>query len=232
MWPRPFRYTPAMRTVTLLASLILAIATFAQPTDADKAKSDADAEKRAGDWMATLSLNDSAKEARVKDVIAAHLKAVRDWHNEHPYSTVPEGINPTTGKQLSTLERQVISDSAMPKTVHETLMSGLKKDLTDEQVEAILDKYTEGKVAFTMRGYKAIVPDLTPQEEATILGFLKQAREQAVDFKGSKLISAIFEIYKTKSEQYLNSNGRNWKQMYKAYTDAVKAKKAAATQPK
>ena len=40
-------------------------------------------------------------------------------------------------------------------------------------------------------------------------------------------ISAIFEIYKTKSEQYLNSNGRNWRQLYKTYTDGVKAKKEA-----
>jgi hypothetical protein len=230
-WARPFRYNPAMRIAILLASLILSITTFAQPTDTDKAKSDSDIEKRASDWVASLSLNDAAKEARVKDVIGTHLKAVRDWHNEHPYTAVPEGINPATGKNLSTLDRQLIGDSAIAKTVHENLMSGLKKDLTEGQVEAILDKYTEGKVAFTMRGYKAIVPDLTPEEEATILGFLKQAREQAVDFKGSKLISAIFEIYKTKSEQYLNSNGRNWKQMYKAYTDAVKAKKAAATQP-
>jgi nitroimidazol reductase NimA-like FMN-containing flavoprotein (pyridoxamine 5'-phosphate oxidase superfamily) len=37
-------------------------------------------------------------------------------------------------------------------------MAGLRKDLTEEQVEAILDKYTIGKVAFTMKGYKAIVP--------------------------------------------------------------------------
>ena len=40
-------------------------------------------------------------------------------------------------------------------------------------------------------------------------------------------ISAIFEIYKTKAEQYLNSNGRNWRDLFKAYTDAAKAKKAA-----
>jgi len=43
--------------------------------------------------------------------------------------------------------------------------------------------------------------------------------------------SAIFEIYKTRSEQFLNANGRDWKAMYKAYTDAVKAKKAAAAKP-
>ena len=62
-------------------------------------------------------------------------------------------------------------------------------------------------------------------------GALKQAREQAVDFKGSKLISAVFEIYKTRSEQYLISRGRNWKALYKAYTEAAKARKAGATRP-
>ena len=52
-------------------------------------------------------------------------------------------------------------------------MDGLRRNLTPEQVETILDKYTIGKVAFTMKGYKAIVPDLTADEEAKILSFLK-----------------------------------------------------------
>ena len=193
-----------------------------------KAKSDLGQEKKAAEWVASLNLNDAAKEARIKELIATHLKTIRNWHNEHPPSTVPAGINPVTGQRLSDLDRQVIANSAMPKSVHENLMGGLRKDLSEEQVEAILDKYTLGKVAFTMNGYKAIVPGLTAQEETTILGFLKQAREQAIDFKNMNQISTIFEIYKTKSEQYLNANGRNWKQMYKAYTDVVKAKKAAA----
>jgi hypothetical protein len=195
---------------------------------AAKAKSDADQVAKAAEWVGSLSLNDPAKEARVAAVITTHLKTIRDWHNEHPYTTVPAGINPVTGKPLSQLDRQMIANSAIPKSVHENLMNGLRKDLNEDQVEAILDKYTVGKVAFTMTGYKAIVPDLTAEEEKTILGFLKQAREEAVDYKNMNQISAIFEIYKTKSEQYLNSNGRDWKKLYKAYTDAVKAKKAEA----
>lgn len=192
-----------------------------------KAKSDADQEKKAAEWVTSLSLNDAAKTARVQAVIATHLITIRDWHNDHPFSTVPAGINPVTGIKLSELDRQVIANSAMPKSVHENLMTGLRKDLTEEQVEAILDKYTIGKVAFTMNGYKSIVPNLTAAEEAEILKNLKQAREQAVDYKNMNQISAIFEIYKTKSEQYLNSNGRSWKQMYKDYTNMIKAKKAA-----
>ena len=196
-----------------------------------KAKSDADTEKKAAEWVASLKLGDAAKAGRVAEAIATHLKTIRDWHNEHPYTTVPAGINPVTGKSLSQLDRQMIANSAMPKTVHEALMNGLRKDLTEDQVEAILDKYTVGKVAFTMKGYQAIVPDLTAEEEETILGFLKQAREEAVDYKNMNQISAIFEIYKTKSEQSLNSNGRDWKKLYKAYTDEIKARKAEAAKP-
>ena len=48
-----------------------------------------------------------------------------------------------------------------------------------------------------------------------------------MDYKNVREISVIFEIYKTKSEQYLNANGRNWKQLYKDYTAVIKAKKAA-----
>jgi len=195
-------------------------------TDA-KAKSDADQEKKAAEWVAALNLTDIAKKKRVQEVISTHLKTIRDWHNEHPPTTVPAGINPVTGKHLSDLDRQIIANSAMPKTVHENLMAGLRQDLTPEQVETILDKYTVGKVAFIMAGYRAIVPNILKEEEATILGYLKEAREQAVDYKNMNQISAIFEIYKTKSEQYLNANGRNWKEMYKAYTDAARAKKAA-----
>jgi hypothetical protein len=190
-------------------------------------KADSEQEKKAEEWVASLNLADPSKAGRVKQVISTHLTTIRDWNNEHPFTTVPAGINPATGNKLSDLDRQIIANSAMPGTIHTNLMTGLRKDLSEEQVEAILDKYTIGKVPFTMAGYKSIVPNMTPTEEATILANLKLAREQAVDYKNMKQISAIFEIYKTKSEQYLNANGRNWKQMYKDYTDAVKAKKAA-----
>ncbi|MBN2165148.1 MAG: DUF3826 domain-containing protein [Marinilabiliaceae bacterium] len=183
-------------------------------------------EKKATEWVQSLNLSDKEKEQRIIKVVTNHLTAVRNWHNEHPATTVPEGINPRTGEKLTELDRQIIADSAMPNEVHENLMSGLRADLLEEQVEAILDKYTVGKVAFTMKGYQAIVPDLTDEESATILSYLKEAREMAVDYKSMKQISAIFEIYKTKCEQYLNGNGRSWRDLYRAYVKKVKEEKS------
>ena len=196
-----------------------------------KAKSNADIEKKAAEWVGSLKLDNAAKATRVTEVVATHLKTIRDWHNEHPYTTVPAGLNPVTGRPLSEIDRQFIADSANPARIFgDNFIAALTKDLNHEQVEAILDKHTVGKVAFTMKGYKAIVPDLTAEEEKTILGFLKQARAEAIIYKNMAQISVVFEIYKTKSEQYLNANGRDWKKMYKTYTDTAKAKKAEAAQ--
>jgi hypothetical protein len=185
-------------------------------------------EKKATDWTAALQLTDNVKVKKVHDGILVHLTTVRDWHNNNPFTMVPEGIDPATGNKLSEIDRQVIICSAKPRSVHENLMAILKTELDSVQVETILDKYTIGKVAFTLNGYKSIVPDLTAKEETEIVKYLKQAREQAIDYKSIREVSAIFEIYKTKCEQYLNNNGRNWRQLYKAYTDKVKAEKEAA----
>lgn len=214
-------------TALLSISSLVAFGQSADEAAARLAKSNAELEARATEWVSGLNLNDAQKADRLEEVIATHLKAVRDWNNAHPATEVPAGINPTTGQKLSDLERQIIVNSAKPESVHENLMAGLRKDLSEEQVAQILDEYTIGKVDFTMKGYRAIVPDLTDKEAADIRALLEQAREQAIDFKSMKQISGIFEIYKSKAEQYLNNNGRSWRQLFKAYVDKRNAEKAA-----
>ncbi|MDE1193583.1 MAG: DUF3826 domain-containing protein [Arachidicoccus sp.] len=213
--------------ITIFTGIILLnySAVNAQSSIADSA--DAQIQQKATSWVQALNLNDDAKAMRVEKVVAAHLISVRDWHNSHPYTLVPEGINPVTGNKLTQLDRQLIVSSTIPSSVHNSLMTGLRENLNEEQVEAILDKYTVGKVAFTMKGYEAIVPNLTDTERAVIMTNLKNAREQAIDYKNMKEISAIFDIYKTKNEQYLNEHGRNWRQLFKNYVNKVKAEKAA-----
>ncbi|MFI5132594.1 MAG: DUF3826 domain-containing protein [Chitinophagales bacterium] len=219
-----------MKMIRRLIGLVVIGMTMIKPAVAQQSSADAELEKKAGEWVTSLQLSDDVKAKRVRTAIATHLIAVRDWHNSHPFTMIPEGINPTTGGKLSEMDRQIIICSTKPKSVHGDLMNILKNELDSTQVEVILVKYTIGKVAFTLQGYKAIVPELTAREEAEIVKNLKQAREQAIDYKNMREISAIFEIYKTKCEQYLNNNGRNWRQMYKAYTDKIKAQKEAEKQ--
>jgi hypothetical protein len=207
--------------------LLFSVNCMAQNADGGKHKKNSDPSSKATQFVEALNLDDTAKASKVTELIKTHLDAVMDWHNTHDYTLVPEGLNPTTGKTFSKLDRQFIIDSTIPKTVHETLMAGLHQYLTDEQVELILDKYTIGKVAFTMNGYKSIVTNITPVEEAFVLTNLKLAREQAIDYKNMDEISLVFKIYKTKIEDYFTNNGRNWKAMFKAYADQQIAKKKA-----
>ena len=216
-------YCTAIFTMTLVAKPAISQETMNKNADTET-------EKKASEWVTSLGLKDEGKAKSVQDAIAIHLTAVRDWHNNHPYTLVPAGINPTNGGMLSEMDRQLIICSTKPKSIHDNLMTVLKSELDSSQVESIMDKYTIGKVAFTLKGYQAIVPDLTTKEETEILKNLKQAREQAIDYKNMKEISAIFEIYKTKCEQYLNNNGRNWRQLFKAYVDKAKAQKEAEKQ--
>ncbi len=182
--------------------------------------------KKAAEWTQALQLNNAAKEEAVQQAVATHLMAVKNWHDAHPTTVIPDGINPATGNKLSDLDKQVILCSAQPAAIRESLLAVLQTNLTPAQIEQVLDAYTIGKVAFTIKGYEAIVPDLTEKERAEITKQLKLARAEAISYKNMKEISAIFEIYKTKCEQYLNNNGRSWRQLYKAYTDKVKAEKA------
>lgn len=220
--------------LTCLVAISVSTRSFAQ-TDAKadgtakSAKKDKnDPDTRAEQYVSALNLTDTAKADRVKAVICTHITAVRDWHNSHSYTLVPEGIDPINGKVFSALQRQFIIDSTIPKTVHEALMSGLRKDLTEDQVGVILDKYTIGKLEFTMNGYKSIVPDMTPADQDFIMKELKEAREESVDYKDVKNeMSNVFKIHKTRIEDYFNGSNRNWKTMYKTYVDKVLAAKKA-----
>lgn len=181
--------------------------------------------KKAAGWVSELQLGDKAKEERVTQVIAKHLSAIREWHNEHA-NMIPDGaINPQTGNKLSALDRQVIADSSQPASIRQELLDGLNAELTPDQVEQVLDLYTVGKVAFTMKAYKEIVPDMTAEDEAYVLNNLKEARLMAIDYKNMKEISAIFEIFKTKNEQYFTNSGRDWRTMYREYVQKMKSKK-------
>ena len=181
--------------------------------------------KKATQWTAALQLNDADKEQRVTKIIATHLQAITDWHNAH-IDLIPEGsINPLTGKKLSAVDRQIIADSGQPASIRQALLDGLNANLSPEQVEQVLDAYTVGKVAFTMKAYREIVPDMSAEDEAVLMNNLKEARLMAIDYKNMKAISGIFEIFKTKNEQYFTQSGREWRTIYKAYVDRLKAQK-------
>ncbi|MBO5189328.1 MAG: DUF3826 domain-containing protein [Alistipes sp.] len=182
--------------------------------------------KKAQEIVATLNLQDERAIQIATTAVYNHRRAVRDWHNSHPYTIIPE-VDKTTGKKLSKVEREMLADKMLPASERQRLMKDLSRVLTPEQIEQVFDAYTIGKVAFTMQGYRSIVPDMTAEDEAVLLAHLKEARSEAIDCKSMKAISQVFEIYKTKCEQHFNDTGRPWRALFKAYVDKRNAEKKA-----
>ncbi|HEU5396104.1 MAG TPA: DUF3826 domain-containing protein [Verrucomicrobiae bacterium] len=169
------------------------IASLAPPATA---ASNAALEKRVASIVDSLNLDDADKATRVREVLTADLKAVRDAHNA--------GLQPDP-------------------SVHEKLIAGLQANLTPEQVDSVKDKLTANKLPLTLKVYHEILPNLKPADEAKIVAWLKEAREQSLDVKNIDEMTPIFKKYKTEIEHYLNAHGYDWAKSYKAYVDKQKA---------
>jgi hypothetical protein len=171
-------------------------------------------EKRVGDVLSDLKLTDSAKAARVHDLLTAQYRALRDWHD----------ANDAKLKRAAEEESRQIRASL--KRHHNQFVASLSAELPPEQVEQVKDKMTYGTVKVTYNAYCEIVPNLTTAEKQKILELLKEGREEAMDGGSHNEKAAIFKKYKGKINNYLDSQGHNVKQAYKDWGAKQKDKAA------
>lgn len=169
------------------------IASLAPPTTA---ASDTALEKRVSALVTSLSLEDSAKQERVRKIISIDLRAVRDAHN--------------AGLQLD-------------PSVHKNFIASLQAELNPEQVETVKNSLTANKLPITLKAYHQILPNLKPEDEAKIVDWLKRAREESLDVKNVDEMSPIFKKYKSEIEGYLDAHGYDWAKSYKEFVDGQKA---------
>ncbi len=160
------------------------------------AASDAALNKRVAGIVNSLDLNDATKEAQISNVITADLRAVRDAHN--------------AGLQLD-------------PDVHQKFIAGMQAVLTPDQIESVKNQLTANKVPLTFNVYHQILPNLNPQDDAKILDWLKQAREQSLDAKNVEDMNPIFKKYKNEIEHYLEQQGYDWNAAYKAFVNSQRS---------
>jgi len=180
-----------------------------------------------------LDLNDAAKEAKVRNIFATHLKAFDAWHarNDSHIKELWNQFNDARKRQ-----NEADADAALAKIdgvyatfkpEHDKFLSELSSVLTPEQVDKVKDALTVNKVEVTYRAYGQIFHGLTDEQKAFILKNLKAAREQAIDANAMSEKSAFFKKYKIKIEAYLTSQGYDVKQSYKEFVAKQKAEAAA-----
>ena len=190
-----------MRKIIIAALTLLSAATFAAETNATSAEAEAKytraIEGRTAAILKILALNDTNKIAHVHDAIIAQYRALNAWHNANdPKLKAARGDTNAIAQIRSSLH-----------TLHKDFLARLAQDLTPEQVDAVKDKMTYGKVQFTFRGYITQYPNLSEANKEKILELLKEARELAMDGGSAEEKTAVFQKYKGKINNYLSKQG-------------------------
>jgi hypothetical protein len=210
-----------------------AVPVTAAPALNPEEKEQASYEKRTKSVMDALKLDDTARAARVHDILVGQFAAWKAWHAQND-AQLKELWN-QYGKARTT-KNQTNIDNAMAqidtvyasfKPQHDEFKSRLAAVLTPEQIEAIEDSLTINKVKITFNAYGEIFHGLTDEQKAFILKKLKAARTEAIDAGAMTEKSAFFKKYKDQIEAYLTAQGYDVKQCYKDFVAKQKAEAAA-----
>jgi Spy/CpxP family protein refolding chaperone len=179
-----------------------------EPVDAEAAYTRT-INERADKIVATLGINDSAQATRVRDLVAAHYRALRDIHDKRDAQADDVGKSPAADPTVAAAWSRVTSDQATLKLndVHRRFVARLSVELTPEQVEKVKDGLTYGVVRITYERYLELLPGLNDEQKREILANLIEAREHAMDGGSSEEKHATFGKYKGRINNYLSAQG-------------------------
>ena len=83
--------------------------------------------------------------------------------------------------------------------------------LNDEQIEAVKDGMTFGRLKRDYQATQDMIPSLSDYEKQQILIWLKEAREYAMDAADSKGKHFWFDKYRGRTNNWLSSRGYDLK---------------------
>ena len=149
-----------------------------------------------------LQLTDAKKAENVRNIIANRYFLLNDIHSKY-------------GK-----DKQAERDSELYKH-HFELASALALYLTDEQIDAVKDGMTFGRLPRDYQATQDMIPSLTNEEKAQVLIWLKEAREFAMDAADSKGKHFWFDKYRGRTNNWLSSRGYDLKKERDAWMKRI-----------
>ena len=139
-----------------------------------------------------LSLTDSQKAENVRNIIANRYFLLNDIHSKYDKN------------------QQDARDAELYKH-HFELASALALYLTEEQIDAVKDGMTFGRLNRDYKAQLEMIPSLTDEEKAQILIWLREAREYAMDAADSKGKHFWFDKYRGRTNNWLSARGYDLK---------------------
>ena len=139
-----------------------------------------------------LQLTDAQKAESVRNIIANRYFLLNDIHSKYDKT------------QQDALQAELYRH-------HFELASALALYLTDEQIDAVKDGMTYGRLKRDYNAQLDMIPTLTDEEKTQVLVWLKEAREYAMDAADSKGKHFWFDKYRGRTNNWLSSKGYDLK---------------------
>ena len=153
-----------------------------------------------------LQLTDAQKAENVRNIIANRYFLLNDIHAKYDKKTQEDALYAELYKH------------------HFELASALSLYLNEEQIEAVKDGMTYGRLKRDYNAQLEMIPTLTDEEKAQILIWLKEAREYAMDAADSKGKHFWFDKYRGRTNNWLSSRGYNLKKERDAWMKRTQKK--------
>ena len=139
-----------------------------------------------------LQLTDSEQARAVRNIIANRYFLLNDIHAKYDKS------------QQDALQAELYRH-------HFELASALALYLSDEQIDAVKDGMTFGRLKRDYQATQDMIPSLSDFEKRQVLIWLKEAREYAMDAADSKGKHFWFDKYRGRTNNWLSSRGYDLK---------------------
>ena len=181
-------YTAIVSLFTITASAQVALKTEGQdPQYVETIKG------RAQKIVDGLNLGNANKEENVRNIIANRYFLLNDIHAKFDKKTQEDALYAELYKH------------------HFELASALALYLNEEQIDAVKDGMTYGRLKRDYNAQLEMIPTLKDEEKAQILVWLKEAREYAIDAADSKGKHFWFDKYRGRTNNWLSARGYDLK---------------------
>lgn len=206
--------TPFLLLALLAAALASAHAQSDRKTEDPEAAYTRTITERADKIVATLSLADSAKARRVRDLIAGQYRALRAIHDPRDARIQAAKAKAKEDQPAAEAEIKAAQDEAKTRLdkLHGEYLAQLSAELSPEQVNQVKDGMTYGVLQVTFNAYSKMFPTLTDPQKAQIRSWLTEAREIAMDGSTANEKHAVFGKYKGRINNYLSAAGYDLKE--------------------
>ena len=195
-------YTAIVSLFTITASAQVALKTEGQdPQYVETIKG------RAQKIVDGLNLGNANKEENVRNIIANRYFLLNDIHAKYDKKTQEDALYAELYKH------------------HFELASALALYLNEEQIDAVKDGMTYGRLKRDYNAQLEMIPTLKDEEKAQILVWLKEAREYAIDAADSKGKHFWFDKYRGRTNNWLSARGYDLKKERDAWMKRTEAAK-------